>query len=154
MLGIGGGGGAKGGQDIQALLANLPGYQFALNQGTQNVDRNQAAKGMLSSGNTDKAIADYTTGLAQQNYGNYVSQLQPFLGAQTTTGGQIAGTNTNLANLQNANRTTAGNMAYGTNVGIGNANASADLAKNTASANGLNAIMQGGGLAANLFGML
>ena len=131
-------GAAGAARAVQAFQNTNPGYQFALDQGTQNVDRNQAAMGALNSGNTDAAVANYTTGLANQTWNQYVQNLQPYLGQQSITGGQIANTNLQGANLQNQNQTTAANMAYGTQAGIGNAQASADLANNNASANLLN----------------
>ena len=136
LLGIGPGGPG----DIQTTLENLPGYQFTRDQGTQNVERQNAAQGFGTgpggpSGNTQKAVADYTTGLANTNYNNYATQLLPYLGAQTTTGGQIANTDLAGAALQNTNRTSAASMDYGTNANIGNANANADLAGLTASGN-------------------
>src|ERR1700739_443448 len=48
--------GPQGSAGIQSTLENLPGYQFALNQGAQNVMRNQAATGQLNSGATDLAL--------------------------------------------------------------------------------------------------
>lgn len=127
--------GLKPGTNIQDVLSSLPGYQFALNQGTQNTLRNQAASGQLNSGATDKAIADYTTGLAGQNYNNYVSQLQPFLGAANTGASNIANVNQNLGNQLAQSYGTQGAAAYGTQAGIGNARAQADLSGLTQSGN-------------------
>ena len=125
-----------------------------------NVLRANAAQGYGAgpngglSGNTDVALANYVNGLTGTNYGKYVDQLTPFLGAATTTGGQIATTATNQANLQNTDYNTLANLAYGSAVGQGNAQANADLAKNNASANILNLAQNGAGAAATLFGML
>jgi hypothetical protein len=123
---------------MQQTLQNMPGYQFTLNQGTQNVDRTNAAKGYGGggpSGNEETALANYTTGLANTNYGNYVSQLAPFLGAAQTGAGAISGLEQNLGNAQLGAGTTRANIDYGTNVGIGNAQANADLAPLTAGGN-------------------
>lgn len=155
LLGFGPG----GAQSIDSVLKTLPGYQFTLDQGTQNVLRQNAAQGFGTgpggiSGNTLKDLTDYSQGLASTNYNQYVSQLQPFLTNATNTGGQIANTAANFANLGNANRTTAANMVYGTDVGQGNAEANAVLANNTASANGIGALLNGAKLATSLFSML
>jgi hypothetical protein len=131
LLGFGPGGSAG----IQNTLANLPGYQFTLNQGTQNVDRNAAATGSLNSGNTDKAVADYTTGLANQTYQSAVNNLQPFWTGAQNTGGQIAGVNQNIGNALAGNYTQQAGLGFGTQAGIGNANAQAALAPATAGAN-------------------
>lgn len=128
-----------------------PGYTFARDQGIEGVNRSQAAQGMLASGNTDKAVADYTTGLANQNWQQYVQNLQPYLGQQTQAGGQIAATDASLGGLQNSNYGQQASMAYGTQTGIGNANANRDLSKLNASANGINGLM---GLATGVAGFL
>lgn len=127
--------GPQGQAGIQSTLENLPGYQFALNQGTQNTMRNQAALGQLNSGAADTALANYTQGLASQNYNNYVSQLQPFLGAANTGAANQAGVSTGLGNQLNASLMQQGNAAYGTQAGIANAQAQADLAGLTQSGN-------------------
>lgn len=147
--------GAAGSASAQQALQNMPGYQFALNQGTQNVLRNQAATGQLNSGNTNMDLTNFSQGLASQNYNNYVNQLQPFLsasntgaaniaGTQTGLGGALAGNYNNLGQNLNANMTGLGNAlnqnfntqgaaAYGTEAGIGNAQAQADYANLAAS---------------------
>jgi hypothetical protein len=127
--------GLKPGQNPQDVLSTLPGYQFALNQGSQNVMRNQAATGQLDSGKTNIDLQNQGIGQASQNYFNYANQLQPFLGAANSAAGGIAGVNTGLGNQLNANLTNQGNAAYGSQVGIGNANAQADLAGLTQSGN-------------------
>lgn len=138
-------GGASSG--IQATLANLPGYQFTLDQGSQNVLRNQAATGQLNSGATDIALQNYGQQTANQNYTNYLSQLAPFLSGAQNAGNSVANTYTGLGTALNQNATNQGNAADATQVGIGNANASADLAGLTASGNLLQALTGGvGGL--------
>src|SRR5579872_4740530 len=61
--------GANGAAGYARALQNFqadPGYQFALNQGTDNVLRNQAATGQLGSGNTNIDLVNYGQGLANQ----------------------------------------------------------------------------------------
>lgn len=174
-LGIGGAGGAAGGQDIQSLLANTPGYQFALDQGSQNVLRNQAKYGDLSSGATSAALTQYGQGLASQNYNNYIQSLLPFLQQNTATtanvlggygqlGNQLAGVSTGQGgalaqNAQNLGSGIAGllsnqgSAAYGTQAGIGNAQAQGDLAGQKASANIFNALGGVLGLGTQLAGL-
>ncbi len=62
--------------DLSKTIANLPGYQFQLNQGVQAIDRSQAARGLLDSGATGKALAQYGQGLAQSYSGQYLSGLE------------------------------------------------------------------------------
>jgi hypothetical protein len=137
--------GPQGSQGIQTTLQNLPGYQFALNQGIQNTDRQAQAMGQGASGNLLKSIADYSSGLASQNYNNYATQLQPFLGAANTGAANIANVNQNLGNNLNTSLMGQGNAAYGAQTSIGNANANADLAGLTASGNTMGALLGGAG---------
>jgi Chaperone of endosialidase len=139
--------GPQGSAGIQSTLANLPGYQFALDQGSQNVLRNAAATGTTASGATLNALQTQGQGIANQNYNNYVSQLQPFLGAANTGASNISGVNMGQGNQLNSSFTTQGNAAYGTQAGIGNANAQANLAGLTQSGNIFGAGMGLAGLA-------
>jgi len=56
-------------------VTGTPGYQFALQQGTQAIDRSAAAKGMLNSGNVLQELQKYGSGLASQEYGNQANLL-------------------------------------------------------------------------------
>src|SRR5258705_1124732 len=114
--------GPNGGAGIQDILKNLPGYQFALDQGDQNILRNQAATGQLNSGKTNLDLQKFGQGNANQFYNNYVSQLQPFLGAANNAAGGIAGVKTGQGNQLNASLMNQGNAAYGAQTSIGNAN--------------------------------
>jgi hypothetical protein len=120
--------GANGSATAQNTLQNLPGYQFALNQGAQNVMRNQASTGQLNSGATNLDLQAQGQGLASQNYNSYVSQLQPFMGTANTNAGNIGNLYSGLGQGINQNYNTQGAAAYGTQAGIGNAQAQADYA--------------------------
>lgn len=60
---------------IQNVVANLPGYQFNLEQGTKAIERQGAAKGMLGSGNTLSTLQTYGQGQAQSYYNQYMGYL-------------------------------------------------------------------------------
>lgn len=57
-----------------------PGFQFALNTGMQGVERQQSRN--RGSGNALAALAQYGTGLAQQDWGNQVDRLGRLQGQQ------------------------------------------------------------------------
>lgn len=120
---------------VQAKLAATPGYQFTLNQGNENVLRNQARTGALNSGATNLDLQAQGEGLANQTYQQYVQNLQPFLGAAGSAAGGIAGVNTGLGNQLNANYGSQANLGYAAATGVGNANANADLAQGKGIAN-------------------
>src|SRR6516164_1794581 len=82
---------------------NDPGYQFALQQAQQAIQRAAAAGGMTRSGNLADAEQRNAIGLEDQQYQNWVKNLQNagqmgLVGTQQAAAGQASGY-TNLANL-------------------------------------------------------
>lgn len=147
--------GANGPQGYADALKNFqtqPGYQFALDQGSQNVMRNQAKTGQLASGGTNIDLQNLGQGMADQEYQKYVQNLLPFLQQGNQAAGGVlqgySGQGNALAGLYG----TQANAAYGTQAGIGNANARADLAEYDASRNLWGAIGSGLQLGASAFG--
>lgn len=67
--------GADGNAAATGAFQAGPGYQFALDQGTQAALRGASASGMLNSGNTLTALAGYGQGLANQEYGSWLDRL-------------------------------------------------------------------------------
>lgn len=91
---------------------NMPGYQFAVQQGTQAIQRQAASMGSAYTPNTAQAVGQYVTGTAMQDYNTYISQLQQ-------TAGLGASANQGLAS---ANLQTAGNIEQlGMNSGLAQA---------------------------------
>ena len=138
--------GINGPQGNARAVANFqgsPGYQYAVDQATQAVNRNQASTGQLASGATNSDVLKQVLGLANQNWGQYTSGLLPFLQGANQAAGGIQQGYTGLAGTQAANLGQQASMAYGTDVGIGNAQAQAAMAPYQASKNlfdfGLNA---------------
>lgn len=80
------------GQPDYSAFYNSPDYQYALQQGEQGLNRQASASGLLGSGNTLAAALRLNQGMATQNYGNYVNQLQGLAGI-----GQNATQQTNQA---------------------------------------------------------
>jgi len=105
-------------------FTTAPDYTFAQTQGQDAINRSAAARGGLLSGAAVKAGATYASGLASQNFGEYVSRLAGVSGAgqAATNATQAAGTN--MANQNSASLMSAGNArasAYGeTGQTIGN----------------------------------
>lgn len=114
--------GAAGNKNAVDSFQAGPGYDFTLNQGLDALNRRRASAGMLNSGNADIDALTYGTGLANQTYTNWQSQLagliNPELSATQGAATGRAGVDTNIANLygQDAqNRVgVAGNVATGT----------------------------------------
>ena len=95
---------------------NTPGYQFALGQSQQAIQRGASARGNLYSAGTLNQLNQNAAGYASQNYNNYVSQLMGLAGI-----GQNANSSTQSA------ATTAGNNIAQNQLNAGTANASGIL---------------------------
>lgn len=72
---------------------NMPGYQFAVQQGTQALQRQAAASGSAYTPNTGAAIGQYVTGTAMQDYNTYISQLQNAAGLGAQANNTLSGAN-------------------------------------------------------------
>jgi hypothetical protein len=135
---------------VQNWQNTNPGFQSQLDIGSQNVMRNQAKTGQLASGATSADLQALGQNQANQSYQQYINNLQPYTAASTANAGTAAQLGASQANLQNTNLTNQANMqygSYGSNVAMGNNQASADIANNAAAQNALNVLMAGGNLA-------
>lgn len=83
---------------------NMPGYQFAVQQGTQAIQRQAASMGNAYTPNTAAAVGQYVTGTASQNYNNYINQLMGAAGLGNQANAGIANptyqTGANISQLQ------------------------------------------------------
>lgn len=145
-LGLNGPGGSA--SAVANWQATNPAYQAQLQQGSNNVLRNQAATGNLASGATDADLQTLGQNQANSTYQQYLTNLQQFLPQSTANAATAASAGTTLAGLQNANYGQQASLDYGANTSIGNANANADLANNAAAQNQLNALTTGAKLLA------
>lgn len=71
---------------------NSTGYQFGLNQGQQAITGSNAAKGLLNSGATAKALDQFGTNYANTQYQNYLNPLQNLISSGNQAGGVIGAT--------------------------------------------------------------
>lgn len=97
--------------DYNSILSNLPGYQFQLQQGTQAVDQNLAASGLLQSGAAGKALQTYGQGLASQYANTYTSGLAGLSQLGQAGAAGVASAGMNSANQQGANDLYSGNAS-------------------------------------------
>lgn len=152
-----------------------PGYQWMLDQGNENILRNEARTGSPNSGATNIDLLNYGQGAANQQWQNWLQTLQPYTSAAQNSANEIGSLYGNLGNQLNQNYTglgtqqnaTYGNLGsqlmnsfnqtgqadYGAQTSMGNAQANADLAGNQASANIWNALGGAAKLGTSLFGM-
>ena len=120
----------------QGALSNLqnpnafqasPGYEWARNEGIRDIGNSFAARGGAASGNALRALSEYQTGLAQQDYNNWWNRQAGVAGVGQNTAVNLGGIGANAANV-------AGN--YLADRGV--ARASGVLGRNAAVAGGLN----------------
>lgn len=115
--------GADGTSAAQSAYSASPGYQYALDQALQAVNRTASAQGQLGSGQTGLDTIKAAYGLANQDYGSWLDRLSGY----NTLAGQAADSQANIyGNMAstdyNAGTTKAG---YGWNAINGAAQAQA-----------------------------
>lgn len=80
-------------------LANEPGYQFGLNQGTQGIERGQASRGNFLSGAAMKELARFNEDYAGTKFGDAFNRSLNTYNTNLT--GRLNEYNTNLTRRQN-----------------------------------------------------
>jgi hypothetical protein len=147
--------GAEGNAAATDAFQAGPGYQFAMDQGTQAALRGASAAGMLNSGNTLTALEGYGQGLANQEFGSWLDRLN---GTSTqglqAAGGQAAGYGAKAELYQNTADDRLGLESGVTQglLGVNNQIAQGKEAKNAAQGSFLSNLATGGAkLAAGLF---
>jgi hypothetical protein len=150
--------GANGAAGLQRATDNFKNsgqygaYGFSLDQGLQALNRTHAAAGNLSSGNADTDTLKYATGLAGQQYGNYMQGLSPYLGANSNAVAGAANAATGQANALNQSYQGQGAAANANYTGQGASNAAADMNNYNISQNMWNGIGKAVNTASSLFG--
>lgn len=124
-----------------------PGYQFALDQGTQSIERGAAAAGGSFSGGTLKSLAQFGTGLADSTYSDTFARAMAAynstLATQQQGYNQLAGVaqiGEGAAAGVNANGTSAAQTVGSTLGNIGNAQASGIVGSENSIIGGINGV--------------
>jgi hypothetical protein len=108
LLGIG----SAGPGSQQATLEQTPGYQFAKQQGLASTQAGAASMGLALSGNTLEGLDKFSTGLADQTYGESVNRLMGVAGlGQAAAAGQAANIGAGANNLSNIAMNQGNNLA-------------------------------------------
>jgi len=109
-LGVNGAGGNA--RAVDAFQVG-PGYDFAMNQGLDALDRRAASRGMLASGNNSIDTINYSQGVANQEYGNWLNRLAGQQELGVGIAGAQAGITTGAATQNAAIRTGLGDVKMG-----------------------------------------
>jgi hypothetical protein len=81
--------GGPGGTPDYSGFMNMPGYQFAIQQGQQAAERQAAAMGNAGNSGTSAMIGNQVAGTAMQDYNTYIQQLQASAGIGAGAANQI-----------------------------------------------------------------
>lgn len=148
--------GADGNAAAVSAFQTSPGYQFSVDQATEAAKRNASSLGMLGSGNTMMAISDRSQNLANQEYQNWLNNLNTASSSGQSAAGSQAGIQTGLGDLQYGNSAALASLAHGTETQVGASAAQriadTQAAKQAASGNIWGAILGVGDLAARFYG--
>lgn len=98
-----------------------PDYQFALQQGQNQLDRQASARGGLYSGQQLKAAQQFGQGLASQQFGNYFNRLGTIAGFGQNATNQLGAFGQNYANQVGRNNMIAADAQASSYADRGNA---------------------------------
>lgn len=98
---------APTGPDMSGFFTS-PGYQFRRDEGQRGIEGSFAARGGGQSGNALRALAEFNSNLASNEFGNYVNQLGTIAGIGQSSTNQTAAYGADAANQAGRNALLAG----------------------------------------------
>ena len=144
--------GAEGSTEARSAFSTSPGYDFNMDQGMQALTRARAVNGTLASGNMDTDAMKFASGLAAQDWNNWLSNLSNLdtkrYGATTAQ----AGTFGDIARGALTIGAAKAGVAQQTAQGIGEAGKQGLMAGQQAAANRFGALLGGANLISSLAG--
>ncbi len=145
--------GVEGLDRARGLFTQTPGYKEGLDSSLDQLDRRNASRGLLGSGNTIDATAKIATDYSNQKYGDYVSHLSPYLSGATGIASAQAGLTAGMGDKAFTAGATRGNLGFQTEAGIGEAQGAAELSKDQSGLNLINSLMGGLNMAGKFAGV-
>lgn len=109
------------GKPFVSQFQETPGYQFQVDQGEKGVMNHFAALGMKNSGAALKALTSFRSGLADQEYGNYLGRLSGLAGVGQNQVNETNAQSLTSAGTQGGYITDAGAARASGYAGVGNA---------------------------------
>lgn len=91
--------GAEGANAARGAFRTDPGYDWAVQQGMQALNRSAASRGNLASGGQSMALVGYGQNMANQQYQNWLNALNGLSGQGLTAAAGMTGQQNQLANL-------------------------------------------------------
>jgi hypothetical protein len=145
--------GAEGIGRAGDLYKSLPGYNAGQTMGLDMLERRAAARGDLGGGNTSADTIRFASDYDSTKYKDFLSSLMPNLGVASGAASGTAGIYGQQGNLAADIGSKKAQYGYGTEKGIGDANAEATMANEKASSNFWGALMGGANMALKASGM-
>lgn len=136
--------------DMNSYQAD-PGYQFRLAEGNKALERNLNARGKTYSPEAIKALTEYNSGMASQEYGNAYNRFTNDQGNIYNRLAGIAGIGQTATQSLAQNGQNYGNAAGELYTGMGNSIVAANQAKQANRGSMFNTLIGGGLQAASLF---
>lgn len=143
--------GAEGLKRAGETFKSIPGYSGGLTTGVDLLERRAAARGDLGGGNTSADTIRLASDYDSQRYKDFIASLMPNLGVATGATSGTAGIYGRQGDMAADIGSKKAGYGYGTEAGIGNAQAEATMAKESSSANFWNALMGGANAAVKAF---
>lgn len=124
---------------FQSQFQATPGYDFLVKEGEKGVMNNLSALGMRDSGAALKSLTQFRTGLASQEYGNYMNRLGALSGVGQTQANTLGQMGQNVATNMGNNIQNAGTARASGYMGAANAwsNALGGVGNNVSGALGM-----------------
>jgi len=144
--------GPEGQARARSTFQASPGFQFQLDEANNLAERRAAARGGLGGGNVIDATTRLATGLAQQDYGNWLSRLAPYNAQSESIAGRQAGVLGDRAQLYPQAYSELGRLGYQAQTGMADADADAIMDRNRASGQIWNTLGNLAGAGASLLG--
>lgn len=131
--------GAAGNQAAVDAFHAGPGYQYSVDQSLDGLNRHAAATGSLAGGNQLAALSDRAGSMADQEYNNWVTNLNgyvnPELSATSGAASGVAGADTNKAGVYSNTANQIANLGTTTTNGVTGQNTQAANAETAGSGN-------------------
>lgn len=146
--------GQAGSDAARSAYTTAPGYTFNMDQGLQALSRARAVNGTLASGGADTDAMKFASGLASQDYNNWLTNLNGLDTKRYGAVGSQAGTFGALGSAALGVGSTKAGLAAQTAAGVGQAGAQGLMAGQQAAENRFGALMGGANLIAKGAGAL
>jgi hypothetical protein len=127
--------GAEGNTRATSAFQAGPGYQYAVDQSLEGINRSAAAQGGALSGNTLAALSDRAGNMANQEYQNWVNSLNGYTSAELSAVGGQAGAEASKVPVYQGTANSLANLGTSTATGVANQNTQAANAEMQGSSN-------------------